>query len=239
MNKKVNFCLTFQEAIQRIHERGLSIVGNFIVGFDTDTISVFKDIIDFVDEHTILYPFFSILTPMPGTALHDEFLADGRLDHLDWARYDTRHVVFEPRHMSREELMDGYIWMYTEAYASTRALDRLERYWQRYRRRGSSLAENVFIKWRLRRFEGRVSERMQRVFDDGWQRLSGRGGQRDVGQLVYFFDSAHFVDYLDQFRSADYAEHARSFARGQRADADAPPPELARKQWQKARLARR
>src|SRR5690606_28428550 len=109
----------------------------------------------------------------------------------------------------------------------------------RYRRRGSSLAENVFIKWRLRRFEGRVSERMQRVFDDGWQRLSGRGGQRDVGQLVYFFDAAHFVDYLDQFRSADYAEHARAFARGQRADAEAPPPELARKQWQKERLARR
>jgi hypothetical protein len=129
--------------------------------------------------------------------------------------------------------------MYTEAYASTRALNRLERYWQRYRRRSSSLAENMFIKWRLRQFEGRVSERTQRLFDEGWRRLRASGGHRDVGQLVYFFDSAHFVDYLDQFRSAEYAEHARRFSRGQRAAAEVAAPELARKQWQKERLMRR
>jgi radical SAM superfamily enzyme YgiQ (UPF0313 family) len=239
MDKKVNFCLTYQEAIQRIHRRGLSIVGNFIVGFDTDTIAVFKEIVDFVDEHTILYPFFSILTPMPGTALYDEYEAAGRLDHRDWARYDTRHVVFEPRHMSRDELMDGYIWMYTEAYASMRALDRLERYWQRYRRRSSGLAQDLFIRWRLRQFEGRVSPRLTQMFADGWARLRGAGGHRDVGQLVYFYDSAHFVDYLERFRSSDYAEHARTFARGQRAAEAAAPPELARKQWQKERLLRR
>jgi radical SAM superfamily enzyme YgiQ (UPF0313 family) len=239
MDKKVNFCLTYQEAIQRIHRRGLSIVGNFIVGFDTDTIAVFKEIVDFVEEHTILYPFFSILTPMPGTKLHDEYLAAGRLDHLDWAQYDTRHVVFEPRHMSRAELLDGYIWMYTEAYASTRALDRLERYWRCYRKRSSSLAENVFIKWRLRRFQGRSSPRLSRLFDDGWVRLHDKGGHRDVGQLVYFYDSAHFVYYLDQFRSAEYAENARTFARGRREADELPAPELARKQWQKQRLQRR
>jgi radical SAM superfamily enzyme YgiQ (UPF0313 family) len=239
MDKKVNFCLTYQEAIERIHTRGLSIVGNFIVGFDTDTIAVFKEIVDFVDEHTILYPFFSILTPMPGTKLYDEYAAAGRLDHGDWARYDTRHVVFEPRHMSRDELLDGYIWMYTQAYASTRALDRLERYWQRYRKRSSGLAQDLFIRWRLRQFEGRVSPRLSRMFDDGWARLRSAGGCRDVGQLVYFYDSAHFVDYLDRFRSNHYAEHAQTIARGVRADEHATPPELARKQWQKQRLLRR
>jgi radical SAM superfamily enzyme YgiQ (UPF0313 family) len=239
MDKKVNFCLTYQEAIQRIHRRGLSIVGNFIVGFDTDTIAVFKEIIDFVDEHTILYPFFSILTPMPGTKLHDEYRTAGRLDHLDWAHYDTRHVVFEPRHMSREELLDGYIWMYTQAYASTRALDRLERFWQRYRKRSSSLAENLFIQWRLRQFTGKISPRLERLFADGWARLRRAGGQRDVGQLVYFYDSAHFVDYLDQFRSAAYSENTRTFARGARDADERPEPQLARKQWQKQRLQQR
>ena len=42
MDKKVNFCLTYQEGIERIHRRGMTIVGNFIVGFDTDTLSVFQ-----------------------------------------------------------------------------------------------------------------------------------------------------------------------------------------------------
>lgn len=239
MDKKVNFCLTYQEAIDRIHRRGMSIVGNFIVGFDTDTPSVFADILDFVDEHTILYPFFSILTPMPGTALHEEFRAAGRLDHTDWARYDTRHVVFEPKHMSREELMDGYIWMYEEAYASTRALDRLTRFWSRYRKKASGVLENLFVWWRLLRFQGRGSARFQRVIRDGWERLNQKGVRSDVGQLVYFYDSAHFVDYLNQFRSTHYHDNVRAFAVGRRAEAAGPPPELGRKQWQKERLARR
>ena len=66
MDKPVNFCLTYQEAIDRIHARGMTIIGNFIVGFDTDTLGVFKQTLDFVQKTGILYPFFSILTPDAG-----------------------------------------------------------------------------------------------------------------------------------------------------------------------------
>ncbi len=229
MDKKVNFCLTYQEAMRRIHSRGMSVVGNFIVGFDTDTRSVFRDILDFVDEHMILYPFFSILTPMPGTKLHEEFKEAGRLDHLDWARYDTRHVVYEPKHMSRDELMDGYCWLYEEAYASTRALDRLERYWQTYRRKGSSLFEKAFIEWRLRRFRGRGSARFQRVLQQGRKRLWANRGRGDIGQLLYYLDSANFCDYLDQYRSADYDAHVARFRSGD----ETVDPVLAAKQWER------
>jgi radical SAM superfamily enzyme YgiQ (UPF0313 family) len=239
MDKKVNFCLTYQEAIERIHRRGMSIVGNFIVGLNTDTVSVFKEILDFVDDHTILYPFFSILTPMPGTALHDEFLSARRLDHTDWARYDTRHVVFEPKQMTRQELMDGYIWLYEQAYASSRALDRLERFWRDHRRRRSGLAENLFVQWRLRRFRGRGSARFERLLREGWQRLHRKGVCSDVGQLVYFYDSAHFVDYLDRFRSERFDENAQTFAQGRRPVDVAAAPPTTRKQWQEERLVRR
>ena len=81
-----------------------TIIGNFIVGFDTDTRGVFAQTLDFVQKTGIVYPFFSILTPMPGTALFDEMKAAGRLDHERWDLYDTRHVVFEPRNMTRDEL---------------------------------------------------------------------------------------------------------------------------------------
>ena len=229
MDKKVNFCLTYQEAMRRIHSRGLSVVGNFIVGFDTDTLSVFKDILDFVDEHMILYPFFSILTPMPGTALHEEYKEAGRLDHLDWGRYDTRHVVFEPKHMSREQLMDGYCWLYEEAYAGDRALDRLERYWHTYRRSGSSLFEKSYIEWRLLRFRGRGTPRFQRLMREGRKRLWRNRARGDVGQLLYYFDSAHFCDYLDRFRSPAYEANVRRFRQGDLPDAD---PSLVAKQWE-------
>jgi len=232
MDKKVNFCLTFQEAIGRIHARGMSIVGNFIVGFDTDTLAVFRDTLRFIDDNAILYPFFSILTPMPGTALHDEFVGDGRLDHQDWARYDTRHVVFEPRHMTRAQLMDGYIYLYEQAYASGAALDRLQDFWRRFRRRRSTRLENAFIKWRLRPFRNEGSARFQTILRDGWARLTAKGARSDVGQLLYYLDSAHFVDYLDRFKSPAYDENVRVF----RGEADAAGDgALARKQWQRGR----
>ncbi|MDP6942593.1 MAG: radical SAM protein [Myxococcota bacterium] len=234
MDKKVNFCLSYQEAIERIHRTGMSIVGNFIVGFDTDQLSVFKDILDFIDQNTILYPFFSILTPMPGTALHDEFLADERLDHTDWARYDTRHVVYDPRHMSRDQLMDGYVWLYEQAYASERALDRLNRYWRTYRQTASGFMENAFIKWRLRGHRKGATERFAWMLEEGWRRLKRSGQNSDIGQLLYYLDAAHFCDYLDGFRSDDYAANVTVFETF--AATDTPDPALNQKQWDGKRV---
>ena len=234
MDKKVNFCLTYQEGIERIHRRGMSIVGNFIVGFDTDTLAVFRDLLDFIDEHTILYPFFSILTPMPGTKLHEDFKAAGRLDHLDWARYDTRHVVFEPKHMTREQLMDGYCWLYEEAYASRRALDRLERYWTNWRRKGAGVLEKGGAAALLWKYRHEGTARFQQLLRDGQRRLWAHP-KGDPGQLFYYLDSGHFCDYMDRFRSARYAENVRIF-RGE-AEPEAVEERLLRKQWERKRPA--
>jgi hypothetical protein len=38
--------------------------------------------------------------------------------HTDWAKYDTAHVVFRPRHMSAEELQHGYGWMYHRLFSA-------------------------------------------------------------------------------------------------------------------------
>lgn len=233
MDKKVNFCLSYQEAIERIHKRGMSIVGNFIVGFDTDSLSVFEDTLKFIDDNNILYPFFSILTPMPGTKLHDDVVAEGRIDHFDWHDYDTRHVVFEPKQMTREQLMDGYCYLYEQAYASPRALRRLASYWERYRNKGSSLLERGFIWWKLRKYWNEGTLRFRRILRDGWKLTMDKKG--DLGQTLYYFDSAHFVDYLDRFKSANYATNSKIF-RGELAASSAPPP--AAPQWQSKRVAR-
>jgi radical SAM superfamily enzyme YgiQ (UPF0313 family) len=229
MDKKVNFCLSYQEGIDRIHKRGMSIVGNFIVGFDTDTLSVFEDTLKFIDDNLILYPFFSILTPMPGTKLHDDVVSEGRVDHFDWKDYDTRHVVFAPKQMTREQLMDGYCYLYEQAYTSPRALRRLDNYWTRYRNKGSNLLERAYIKWRLRQFRNHGTPRFQRLLRDGWDLVSQRRG--DLGQLLYYFDSGHFCDFLDRYRSPAYAQNSAIF-RGEVA-APAPPTDT---QWSSKRV---
>ena len=42
---------------------------------------------------------------------------EGRLLHRDWALYDTAHAVFRPKHMSPEELEQGYAWMYQRLFS--------------------------------------------------------------------------------------------------------------------------
>lgn len=43
--------------------------------------------------------------------------SEGRLLHRDWSRYDTAHVVFRPRHMTPEELAEGYAWCYRRLFS--------------------------------------------------------------------------------------------------------------------------
>ena len=229
MDKKVNFCLSYQEAIHRIHSRGMSIVGNFIVGFDTDTLEVFEDILQFCEENKILYPFFSILTPMPGTKLHEDFHSANRLDHYDWADYDTRHVVYGPENMTRDQLMDGYCYMYEEAYASQRALNRMQDYWQTYRKSGSSFIERAFIKSRLRSYKGAGSDRFQWLMKEGWKTLLANKGVGDVGQLLYYLDSGNFCDYLDQFRSKHFEDNVKVFRNPPKLEDKSQ--DLLKKQW--------
>src|SRR5713101_9528306 len=40
-----------------------------------------------------------------------------RLLHRDWSLYDTAHAVFRPRHMTPEELEQGYAWIYQRLFS--------------------------------------------------------------------------------------------------------------------------
>jgi radical SAM superfamily enzyme YgiQ (UPF0313 family) len=234
MDKPVNFCLTYQEAIDRIHARGMTIIGNFIVGFDTDTLGVFKDTYDFVQKSGILYPFFSILTPMPGTKLFDEYKAAGRLDHESWHLYDTRHVVFEPKNMTREQLMDGYVWLYEQCYGADGLYDRIERNWKR-RASGSTFVERAFIASRLAPEMLRGDAELRAHFGQGIKMMMNRRLAADAGQLLYLLDGYDFARFMRRFSSAQRAENYRTFAEFR------PPTEdaLSVLQWQNAKAVRR
>ena len=249
MDKKVNFCLPYAEGLKRIQQRGIAVMANFIVGFDTDTLAVFEDTLRFVDDNLITYPFFSILTPMPGTKLHDEYKDAGRLDHLDWSRYDTRHVVMEPRHMTRDQLMDGYCYLYEQAYASDRALARLQKSWATYPHHASTAVEKMFVSMRmsLSRSWGHGTPEFQRYLKNAWA-MAKKDGAADIGQLLYYFDSAHFADYLKRFRSSTWSESVALFNNPPAIDvvesvpqknAPAELVQLTKKQWESSRSQRR
>jgi hypothetical protein len=53
---------------------------------------------------------FCILTPFPGTKIYQQFKQEGRLFHEDWRQYNGSNVVFQPQHMSPQELKNGSDW---------------------------------------------------------------------------------------------------------------------------------
>ena len=238
MDKPVNFCLTYQEAVERIHARGMNVVGNFIVGFDTDTTAVFQQTLQFVQTTGILFPFFSILTPMPGTKLFDDMKRAGRLDHEDWARYDTRHVVFEPKHMRRDELMDGYVWLYEQCYGGHRVLERMERAWKTTTQEGSTAAEKAFVAARLAGEFLRGDGELRDLYKRSFKLLANRRLSGDIGQLLYLLDAYDFARFMRRFNTPRKAENYRTFDSGSVRMQDSSA-ELGVMQWQNDKAVKR
>jgi len=42
---------------------------------------------------------------------------DGRIITEDLSLYNTAHVVFQPINMTKEELYEGYLWIYKQVYS--------------------------------------------------------------------------------------------------------------------------
>jgi len=90
--------------------------GSFVFGMDEDDASVFDRTVAWAIDQGIETATFHILTPYPGTALHQKMAADGRLLHRNWDLYDTRHTVFRTRGMSEQALEAGYWRAYRDFY---------------------------------------------------------------------------------------------------------------------------
>ena len=99
------------------HDYGIQVNGSFVFGFDHDRPGVFERTVAWIEENRLECATFHILTPYPGTPLFSRMEAEGRLLHKDWSLYDTGHAVFRPRHMTPEELEDGYAWCYRRLFS--------------------------------------------------------------------------------------------------------------------------
>jgi len=92
------------------------VCGTFLFGFDTDTPDVFDRTKKFVETSHIDVPDALILTPFPGTPLFHQLVREGRILTKDWSKYDHKHVVFQPKHMTPEELLTRTFRLYKDFY---------------------------------------------------------------------------------------------------------------------------
>jgi radical SAM superfamily enzyme YgiQ (UPF0313 family) len=107
----------YARRVRLFHDNGIQVNGSFVLGFDDDRPDVFARTASWIEENRLECATFHILTPYPGTPLFREMEAAGRLLHRDWSLYDTGHVVFRPKHLTPEELLHGYHWMYQHLFS--------------------------------------------------------------------------------------------------------------------------
>ncbi len=100
-----------------LHDHGIQVNGSFVLGFDHDRADVFAATVDWIEENRLECATFHILTPYPGTPLFAQLEAEGRILHRNWSQYDTAHVVFQPRHMTPQQLAEGYGWCYQRLFS--------------------------------------------------------------------------------------------------------------------------
>ena len=116
-HKKTPKTADYARRVRMLHEVGIQVNGSFVLGFDHDRKEVFARTAQWVEDNRLECATFHILTPYPATPLYRQMEAEGRILHRDWSRYDTSHAVFRPKHMTPEELEQGYGWIYQRLFS--------------------------------------------------------------------------------------------------------------------------
>lgn len=124
VEKKFNRAPDYQSRISMIRRNGIGIIAGIIVGMDNDDVTVFEKTLRFLQKTGIDAIQLNIMTPLPGTPLHRELKAAGRISDTNYDHYDFRHCVIRPLGMSSLELQDGADWLYHQFYRLDRILIR-------------------------------------------------------------------------------------------------------------------
>lgn len=106
-NKRQNQKRDLVADVRRLQRAGLEVQAGFIVGFDSDTPSIFQRQIEFIQQSGIVTAMVGLLQAIPGTHLYERLRRQGRLFGQLSGNNADGTTNFIPR-MNRELLLSGY-----------------------------------------------------------------------------------------------------------------------------------
>lgn len=119
--------------VKRIQRAGLEVQGGFIVGFDSDTPTIFARQIEFIQQSGIVTAMVGLLQAIPGTKLHRRLNDEGRLTGRTSGNNLDGTTNFIPR-MDGETLRAGYKKLMGHIYAPGPYYQRIRTLLREYRR---------------------------------------------------------------------------------------------------------
>lgn len=125
IHKGVNKVDSYVELMKKLHDNGILVQGCFAFGGDEEDESVFDRTVEMIIKAKIDLPRYSILTPFPKTGYYEQLEKEGRIFEHNWAMYDVEHVVFMPKKMTVEQLIEGTDRAWRNTYSTGNVLKRL------------------------------------------------------------------------------------------------------------------
>jgi len=121
-------------SVKKIQNHGMQVLGGFIVGFDSDPLSIFKSQISFIQKSGIVTAMVGLLIAPPGTKLYQRMQEENRLlpggsgDNTDCS------TNFVPK-MGFQTLVDGYRHILDTIYSPKQYYERVRVFLKEYKPR--------------------------------------------------------------------------------------------------------
>jgi len=132
-NKIQNENRDLLQSVKKIQKNGFEVSGGFIVGFDSDTPSVFQRQIDFIQQSGIVSAMVGLLNAPKHTKLYERLEAENRLTAEPTGSNTDCSMNFIPM-MNKHELLDGYKMIIKNIYTSKPYYKRIRQFLLNYQR---------------------------------------------------------------------------------------------------------
>jgi radical SAM superfamily enzyme YgiQ (UPF0313 family) len=106
-----------RNAIRVLQEARIHVHGMFVFGFEGDDWETVEATVRFIRKMKLTSVQLLLLTPLPGSELYRQLVADQRITSYDWDLYDAHHVVFQPKRFTPFELQCAQVSGHTRLYA--------------------------------------------------------------------------------------------------------------------------
>lgn len=113
------------DLVKMNEDAGIHFFASFGIGFDDQDEGVFDRILKFSDDSGIDLAEFYIITPFPGTPFGDQMVSENRIIHRDYSIWNHGNIVFKPKHLSEQQLMDGFYHLWKSFYNNKEHKDTL------------------------------------------------------------------------------------------------------------------
>jgi radical SAM superfamily enzyme YgiQ (UPF0313 family) len=131
-NKMPNKGRDLLAAVKTIQNHGMQVQGGFIVGFDSDPLSIFRSQIEFIQRSGIVTAMVGVLMAPPETRLYKRLKAENRLLPKGTGDNTDGSTNIIPK-MGRETLIRGYENIIGTIYAPKQYYERIKTFLREYK----------------------------------------------------------------------------------------------------------